>query len=214
MIDPPASLTIDSPTATIDLDSDAPAAGAELGAPDLIRVDRVRGLWAIGVNMIAPGAGLAILRREWFGLTIAVLFALLAQTAAYGLLIDPTAVRDDVAKACVVAAGAVWFVAQGLTIARMRRVLGARSRREIAVIVEQVSEALAARRFADAIDLLNVALCVNDESIDLRVALARVLTLTGRFDDARSAWEAVLDLDVDGAYRAEATTAMDRLPRG
>lgn len=189
---------------------DAPLAEDEVEAA--MRMDRVRWAWAIGLNVIAPGAGLVILRREWFGLTVAVLFGLLAQAAIYGTLVDPMLARSDVTWVCGFAAGVVWVYAQATTIARARRVLGARARREIAVIVRQASQALSDGRYGDAIDLLNVALCVNDESIDLGVALARVLTLTGRLADARSAWKRVLDLDIAGDYRSEAITALERLP--
>ncbi len=179
---------------------------------EALRLDRRRRRWAIGLSAIAPGAGLVVLRREWLGLTTAVLFAVFAQPASYGWLIDPTFLHRDIITVCTVAAGIVWVCALVLTVHRANRVLGERARREIASIVRQTSAALADRRYADAIDLLNVALRVNDESVDLRVALARVRALTGQFEEARAAWETVLDLDVTGAQRAEAITALERLP--
>jgi len=180
---------------------------------DDVRLERRRFAWAIGLNLIAPGAGLVILRREWFGLTVATLFALLAQTGLYGSIVDPTLVRADGARFCGAAAVVVWIFAQAAAIFRARKVLGQRARREIASIVHQASDALEERRYVDAVDLLNVALHVNDESSELRIALARVLTVMGQFDKARSVWESVLDLDVRGDHRAEAIGALERLPQ-
>jgi hypothetical protein len=174
--------------------------------------DRVRRRWALSLNVIAPGVGLIILRREWFGLTLTILFVILAQTGVYGLLYHGPGLSPVVAGGAAAAAIVVWVFAQWLVWTRAARVLGAGARRRIRVLLEQAEQAVEARRYADAIELLGVAVAINDEEVNVRLALARLLTVMGHFGEARRAWEAVLDLDVGGALRAEAVAALARLP--
>ena len=67
-------------------------------------------------------------------------------------------------------------------------------------------------RFSEARELLQIALAMNDEDLEVHVLWARLLTLTGKFDEARPAWERVIRLDEDGVYRVEAVEAVDHFP--
>lgn len=209
---PATKSAVEPPFYPQDLDPSLAADHGTNQQRETLQLARRRRTWAIGLNLIAPGAGLVILRREWLGLTVAVLFAALAQLTVFAVLIEPSSTLSSGPLLLGIATGVVWLFGQLVNIVRAGRVLGERARQKIASIVNQVSRALAEQQYGDAARLLEAALAIDDECVDLRMAQARVLTVMGRFDQARVAWEAVLDLDVQGSHRAEAIGALDRLP--
>ena len=92
--------------------------------------DRVRRIRALALNVIAPGVALVILRREWLGLTVALLFTLLAQVALWGLLLLPAGIPVEWSVVSGIAAGVVWVGAQWLGWASARTVHATNSRNE------------------------------------------------------------------------------------
>ena len=68
-------------------------------------------------------------------------------------------------------------------------------------------------RFADARELLHQAMVLDDRDPAVRGQWARLMTLTGRFGEARRAWRSVLRQDPDDDRRSEAIMALESLPR-
>ena len=63
---------------------------------------------AILLNVLVPGSGLVILRREWLGLCLALLYGLLAQTALWGVWLIPISIPRLVVVGSAISAAAVW----------------------------------------------------------------------------------------------------------
>ena len=61
---------------------------------------------------------------------------------------------------------------------------------------------------------LESALALDDEDVTVNVLWARLMTLMGRFDEARGAWQRVKQLDRGGSYGREAVSALRQLPSG
>jgi len=179
---------------------------------DPIDRDRFRRHVVILVNAVAPGAGLVMLRWEWLGLTIAVMFASVAQLALWGNLLVPAAVPVGLTIGSTILAAAVWIAAQWLGANRLRAVLGPDARQELELLTERASQAVDDRRYSEASGLLKSALARNDEEPDLHRRMATLLTLTGQLQGARKSWENVLRLDQDRDRRREAVTAIEHLP--
>jgi len=179
---------------------------------ELAARDRVRGRWASVLNIIAPGAGLIVLRQEGVGCILALSFAVAALTALWGTWIVPGVVDRSITTAAMVLAGGIWCVSQWLVRRRARLVLGLEAQRSVARCCESAAEAAQAGCWDVAEARLREALTINDELAETQAQWARLVTLRGRFDEARSAWEAVLDLDEAGTLRREAIVALERLP--
>lgn len=165
---------------------------------------RARRVWALILNLVAPGVGLVILRREGLGIALAVLFAVFAQVALIGWMIAPASIPSILSVATGVAAGAVWLVSQWLAWKQARIMFGAQCERELRLLGESVTQAIDAERYAEARDLLNLATRIDDEDLALHLQAARLATRTGQFQTARKAWRRVMQLDKVGLYRTEA----------
>jgi Arc/MetJ-type ribon-helix-helix transcriptional regulator len=174
--------------------------------------NRTRRFWPLALNLLAPGAGLVILRREWLGLSLAMLFVVAAQVALWGLFIVPATVPRPVALLGAVGAGVVWLISGKLTLTRARLVLHDDVARDVDLLREGAERAVDEGRFADAGELLRQAMALDDQDPAVRSQWARVMALTGRFGEARRAWRSVLRLDPDHERRSEAVMALERLP--
>ena len=62
-------------------------------------------------NVIAPGAGLVILRREWLGVSLAILCTLFLQVALWGFFILPASIPWAVSVLAAVAGAGTWAAA-------------------------------------------------------------------------------------------------------
>jgi len=179
---------------------------------DFAAQDRVRGCWAVILNVLVPGSGLIVLRQDRTGGAASLVFALMALFGLWGLWIVPGSIPASVATAAGVGAVVVWLASQWLVWRRVNRVLGLAARRRLERCCELAADATADRRLNVAEAHLLEALRLNDEVVHVRVQWARLLVMLGRFDVARAAWEAVLDLDEEGSFHREAVAALDRLP--
>jgi len=173
---------------------------------------RSRKVWGLIINVVAPGAGLIALGKGSQGMPLALLFALSSQLALFGLLIMPAIIPGGLASASALAAGAVWCTAQRLGLARARAICGSKADRRLISLSECAAEAMEQGSFAEAENLLAMALDINDENLSVQRQWAQFLTLTGQFRKARRAWECVIQLDISREYRAEAVAAVDRIP--
>ncbi len=175
--------------------------------------DQYRRLWAVTLNLVAPGAGLVMLQRPWAGISLCLLFALLSQLALWGFLLVPTGASQLGSTWAALAAVAVWAFAQRLAVLRGRDILGPEARARIELLRTGAQEALERRHFGDAHELLRIALDIDDEDLQVQLQWARLVTLMGQRDAAHRAWKCVLLLDRCGEHKCEAVGAIDGLPR-
>jgi len=179
---------------------------------DVAAQDRVRGRWAVALNVLVPGSGLIVLRQDRRGAVLSLVFAVTALVGLWGRWIVPGTIPAAAAAAGGVGAVVVWAASQWLVWRRMDAVLGDTARRHLQRCCELAEDATANRRLNAAEVHLLEALRLNDEMIHVRVQWARLLLMLGRFAEARAAWETVLDLDEAGSFHREAVAALERLP--
>ncbi len=169
---------------------------------------------ALVCNAIIPGSGLIILRREWLGLAAAALFGVFGQIALLGLLLLPATIPAWLTTLSFSAAVFVWLGAQWRLAVRIRTATGPEVDRELAFLRQQAAEAVARQAYADATDILRVAMTLNDEDLEANIQWAELMTLTGKFAHAARAWRRVLQLDRTGQHRRRAREALAVLPGG
>ena len=68
------------------------------------------GSWLL--NVILPGAGLILARREWLGFLLAIVFGICGNVALAGWLIAPAAIPPWLAGLATIMALLSWIVAQ------------------------------------------------------------------------------------------------------
>jgi Flp pilus assembly protein TadD len=73
---------------------------------------------------------------------------------------------------------------------------------------------MANEAYAEALDILQVAMTLSDEDVAANIQWAELMTLMGRFRQARRAWRRVLQLDRTGQHRRRTTEALAALPDG
>ena len=173
---------------------------------------RSRKIAAAALNVLAPGAGLVLLRREWLGLSICLLFGLLAQLALWGLFIVPASVPRSVSVAAGVGAALIWGWAQWLVVIRARLVLGPVADEAIEVLLARAREAIERGEYQRCRHFVRLAQSIDDGHADVQHVWASLLTMTGQFRDARRAWERLLLLDPPREARRTAIDALEKLP--
>ena len=164
------------------------------------------------INLAVPGAGLVLLRREWLGLVLAVLFCFCAQIALWGLLIVPASIPGWITGSALAGAVLTWIGAQYTLIIRLRRAFGPGIAREIVHLCRSAEEAIAAGAYDRGEELLLVALTLNDEDPRVNTLWAQLMTALGRFRHAHRAWKRVVQVTCDGAERRQAVEALAALP--
>ncbi|MCP4248817.1 MAG: hypothetical protein GY778_17370 [bacterium] len=168
--------------------------------------------WAVLCNVVAPGSGLITLRREWLGLTLALLFCLLAQIALLGVWVVPATIPRWVTTASFSVAVFVWLAAQWRLWDRIRLATGPELERQLSALRQRAADAQARNDHAEAIEILQVAMTLNDEDLAANLHWAQIMTTVGRFRPARAAWRRVLRLDRTGQHSREAIEALAALP--
>ena len=169
---------------------------------------------AIWVNVLIPGAGLIILRREWLGSTVALLFGMLAGSGIWGCLITPASVGAWTVGLMLTGAALIWLGGQVL-LRRQLAVFNDPSRaREVERLRQQAADSASAGNYTEALSMLRLALSLNDEDLDTLVQQADLLTALGRFREARRAWRQVEWLDRRRHYRRRVVEALQHLPTG
>lgn len=164
-------------------------------------------------NLVAPGSGLIVLRREWLGLTLSFLFVLLAQIGVVGLLLWPATIPNRLARVAAVLAAVIWSGSQWLLLRRRRSATGDAAEREIRLLCQRASDALGGGRLAEAGDWLRAALKINDEHLLANRKWAELAARTGRTHEAVGAWRRVLQLERDPVARIEAGSAIEKLTK-
>ena len=158
---------------------------------------------AVLSNLIVPGAGLIVLRREWLGFTLAVLFGIVAQIVILGLWIVPHDIPRWVWLAAVMVTIGVWLFAQWRLLIRVRDENSPDFVQELEELRSLAEVALQKEDFDEARRVLLVALKINDEDLAVQVLWARLMGLTEQGKPARVAWKRVKYLDRDDIYASE-----------
>ena len=164
------------------------------------------------LNIIVPGAGLILLRREWLGLVLAMLFCLFAQIGLWGLFIVPASIPGWITAGALAGAGLTWIGAQYTLVIRLRRAFGPGTAREVERLCRLAEEAIAAADYTKAEELLLVAMTLNDEAPRVNVHWAQLMTAMGRFRHARQAWNRVVQLSRTSTEQRQAAEALAALP--
>ncbi|MCG3138337.1 MAG: hypothetical protein HJJLKODD_02200 [Phycisphaerae bacterium] len=173
---------------------------------------RFRYYMAILLNLLLPGSGLIIARREWVGFFMALLFSMNGQLLVVGQWIAPRWVPWPVQVAGGAAVAAIWLGAQIMLARTLRRVADPTIAEQLTLCHQLAQKALAEGRNEDAYGALQVAQTVDDEDLPTQVELARLMTHLGRYHEARRAWRVVEQLDGQQQHRREMVQALDRLP--
>jgi len=167
---------------------------------------------AIGLNLVAPGTGLILLRREWLGTLLAAFFSLLCLIGLWGLLIVPLELPRWLVYGSLIAAGLLWVWAQVLLRRRMRVAFTPEMQTELEQLCLRADEFLEADDVPSAFRTLQFARSLNDEDVEINIRWAHVLTAMGQFGHARRAWKLVCRLDRHGEAYRMAVEALERLP--
>lgn len=170
--------------------------------------------WVVLVNLVVPGAGLIVLRREWLGFALSLLFCVLAEIGLVGWLLVPATMPGWVSGLALAGGGGVWGWSQWLLLRRIRTSCGEAAERELQVLGRRVDEAVAANNLSEARDLLRAALTINDEHVATNVRWAELMMLMDRCGEASNAWRRVLQLDGDAEGRRKAAAALGALSGG
>lgn len=158
------------------------------------------------LNLILPGTGLVVRRREWLGLSTAVLFAICGNVAIAGWAIAPAAVPGWLTRLALAMGLIAWLWAQILYY-RQGRVL-ARTRRVLMNLLDDARVALASNDLPAARRALDGAAALDDENVELHVLRARLCEKEGAREAMRAAWHRVLTLDRRSAFAREARAAL------
>lgn len=156
-------------------------------------------LWLL--NVIFPGAGLIVRRREWLGLSLAAVFAICGNIAVAALLIAPLAIPRWLTVLAIVLGAASWILAQHLCH-REGRVL-ARTARGLADLLARARVAMAENDWAGAHDALCGGLAIDDESVEMHAQMARLHERLGDHEAMRAEWRRVRSLDRRRRFAAE-----------
>lgn len=169
---------------------------------------------AIGMNLLAPGAGLVLLGRVWLGVALAVWFALGAELAVLGWLIAPLSFPKWMVVLGAAIAGVGWLVGQGLLIGRIRFLSDPELPAEMGALCRLAEQEMSQGHLAAARSALRAALLIDDTDLPTRVLWARLVSMKGRPAQARRAWLEAEQLDTEHHFSTEIRQALDRLQAG
>ncbi len=169
---------------------------------------------SIALNVIVPGTGLVLARRERSGTALAFLFCAFGLVALMGGWITPASIPRSMTFLAAAGAVSMWLAAQGVLWSRLSALNSADFDDQKATLVQLASEAMGDGIYVNARLALESALALDDEDVVVNALWARLMTLMGRFGEARRAWGRVEQLDQEGTYRREASEALRQLPAG
>jgi len=158
------------------------------------------------LNVVLPGTGLIIRRREWLGFSLAMVFGVCGNVALAGWLIAPVAVPFWLTWLAGGLCALSWLLAQ-LLMQRQVVLL----RRRAGGIVALLREAQAAIEVGDlksASLALERGAAMDDENVELYVLRARLCALEEDVKGERAAWRRVVKLDRQRRYGNEARRAL------
>ena len=157
-------------------------------------------LWLI--NVIVPGGGLIVLRREWLGVALA------------GWLLMPAVIPPLLTWVSAGGATAVWGWAQWLAWARWRSLGDGTVERAVLLLLEGAQSALERGAGEEARGLLRAALRLDDEDVRVLRVWARVVKSESGVTAEARVWRQILRVSPAGQARAEAEAALGVLRGG
>ena len=179
----------------------------------------MRRVWfAVAINLVIPGGGLIVLRREWLGFAISILFVVLTQIAIFGLLIVPLDLPRWAVVVALAGMAGVWGLSQWLVVVRGRLVASPELESELCDLrvniladMERVGDTVGAKVVGNWLDAAKQALSpdAGREVAELRAyreaAEPLVSTITSyahRFRDALVTWRDEAERAHDAAKRS------------
>lgn len=162
---------------------------------------------AFVLNILVPGAGLIVRRREWLGLALALLFGVATNVALAGWLVAPAAIPGRYAWGASGLAVLSWAAAQVL-LARQSRSL-VHQAHAVEAILRRAADCRQSGDVSAAREALDSAVDLDPEHLAAHVERARFLTESSDID-APAAWRRVARLDTAGRFRQEAKSALGR----
>lgn len=166
---------------------------------------------ALLLNLILAGSGLILRRREWLGLSMAMIFAICGNVAIAGWLIAPQAVPPWLTRLAVLLGALSWLLSQFLFY-RQGRIL-IRTEHALSNLLAEASKALNAGDLAAARQALDNGVMLDDENVELHAMRARLSALQGDQRAMEAEWRRVLKLDSHGRYQADAQAALRSRPQ-
>lgn len=167
---------------------------------------------SIALNVVVPGAGLVLAKRERWGTALAFIFCALAQITLFGGWITPASIPRSLTLLAACGAVATWLAAQGMLWSRLSALRESDLASEKATLIQLGTEAIEDGIYVNARLALESAMELDDEDVTVNVLWARLMTLMGRFREARRTWRRVRQLDRSGRYAQEAASALRQLP--
>jgi len=183
------------------------AAGAPAGYNPAV----MRFVTAVIFNVLVPGAGLILLGRAWTGLVAALLFAVCAELAVCGVVISPAGIPLWLTVTTGILAAGTWVLGQGMLADRIRTLRNPSLPQELEALRREAAEAMARGDLLEAKGVLRLAADLDLGATETLALWARLMTLLGRFRDARRAWVRVSGSGEDRFVR-EAIDAIRQLP--
>lgn len=163
------------------------------------------------LNLVLPGGGLVLVHRPWTGVSIGLLFTVLANLAVWATLLVPDDFAPWLRGVLIGVAGGTYVGAQirlGATLRSERSEAQTRLRQQALQNVRYYLDRGEADAALAALD--PVAELVADDLL-LAYRLAQVLTCAGQSQSALAAWDRVRELDRHRIYRDELETALRSL---
>ncbi len=167
---------------------------------------------SIALNLFVPGSGLVLVKRERWGMALACVFCASGHVALFGSWITPASISSSVTLVGWAGVAASWVAAQALMWSRVSVLRSPDFDSQQAVLRQMGAEAIEDGIYVNARLALQSALALDDEDLDTNVLWARLMTLVGRFPEARRTWRRVQQLDGEGRYRQESAEALRQLP--
>ena len=161
---------------------------------------------ALFLNLILSGSGLILRRREWLGLSMAMIFAICGHVAIAGWLIAPEAVPHWLTRLAVLLGVLTWVLSQFLFY-RQGRIL-ARMKLGLASLLSEARRALENDDLTSARRALDNGVMLDDENVELHAMRARLSVMEGDDRGMQAEWRRVLELDRGGRYHADAEAAL------
>lgn len=177
----------------------------------LLAVD-TRLIAAVVLNVLMPGAGLIVTRREWLGLAMALLFAIAADVCLWGLIVAPGWLPVRLVWCAFAASCTVWVVAQALLWQQIRLLSDPHLAAEHLALKRRARDLMAEGAYEHAWGLLKVAMRLDDEDPEVYLHTGELMILLGRWEEAARALRLAARLGRGTPLERRALEALRRLP--
>ncbi|MFQ5422379.1 MAG: hypothetical protein ACE5F9_00195 [Phycisphaerae bacterium] len=121
---------------------------------------------AFFLNMLLPGTGLIVLRREWLGFCLVVLFGMCGHVAVAGWLIAPETIPTRWSGLALALAISAWILAQWLY--RRQKLFLKQRAAGLDILLREARSALQSCDLATARRALESGLALDDERAELQ----------------------------------------------